>query len=90
MHSFRFPALALVLSLSAATSSFADTDAARSTPQDTPRNTPHETLVVTATRTEIPISDATVPVTVITRDEIELSLANDLADPCVSPSNAAR
>jgi len=39
-----------------------------------------DTIVVTATRTEIPLSDATVPVTVITREEIELSLATDLAE----------
>ncbi len=39
-----------------------------------------ETIVVTATRTEIPLHDAIVPVTVISREEIELSLANDLAE----------
>lgn len=39
-----------------------------------------EVIVVTATRTEIPLSDATVPVTVITREDIELSLATDLAE----------
>ena len=39
-----------------------------------------ETIVVTATRTEIPLHDATVPVTVITREDIELSLATDLAE----------
>jgi vitamin B12 transporter len=39
-----------------------------------------ETIVVTATRTETPISDLTVPVTVITRDDIELSLASDLSE----------
>ena len=39
-----------------------------------------ETMIVTATRTEIPLSDATVPVTVITREEIEMSLARDLAE----------
>ncbi len=39
-----------------------------------------DTIVVTATRTEIPIDDTTVPVTVITRDDIELSLATDLAE----------
>ncbi len=39
-----------------------------------------ETIIVTATRTEIPLHDATVPVTVITREDIELSLANDLAE----------
>jgi len=41
---------------------------------------PGDTLIVTATRTEIPLSDATVPVTVISRDEIELSMATDLAE----------
>ena len=41
---------------------------------------PGETIIVTATRTEIPLEDAIVPVTVITREEIELSLANDLAE----------
>ena len=41
---------------------------------------PGEVIVVTATRTEIPLSDATVPVTVITREDIELSLATDLAE----------
>jgi vitamin B12 transporter len=39
-----------------------------------------ETIIVTATRTEIPLARATVPVDVITRDEIELSLASDLAE----------
>ncbi|MGB5332098.1 MAG: TonB-dependent receptor [Woeseiaceae bacterium] len=41
---------------------------------------PGETLIVTATRTPIPLSDATVPVTVITREDIELSLASDLSE----------
>ena len=41
---------------------------------------PGETLIVTATRTPIPLSDATVPVTVITREDIELSLATDLSE----------
>ncbi len=41
---------------------------------------PADTLIVTATRTEIPLSDAIVPVTVITRQDIELSLASDLAE----------
>jgi len=41
---------------------------------------PHDIIIVTATRTEIPLSDATVPVTVITREDIELSLATDLAE----------
>ena len=39
-----------------------------------------EIIVVTATRNEIPLSDAIVPVTVITREDIELSLATDLAE----------
>ena len=39
-----------------------------------------DTIIVTATRTEIPLHDATVPVTVITREDIELSLATDLAE----------
>ncbi len=39
-----------------------------------------DTIVVTATRTEIPLSDATVPVSIITREDIELSLASDLAE----------
>ena len=39
-----------------------------------------DTIVVTATRTETPIKDAIVPVTVITRDDIELSSATDLAE----------
>ena len=42
--------------------------------------TPGDTIIVTATRTEIRIDDATVPVTVITREDIELSLATDLAE----------
>jgi vitamin B12 transporter len=41
---------------------------------------PDELIVVTATRTEIPLSDATVPVTVITREDIDLSLATDLGE----------
>ena len=41
---------------------------------------PGDTLIVTATRTEIPLRDAIVPVTVITREDIELSLATDLAE----------
>jgi vitamin B12 transporter len=41
---------------------------------------PMDTIIVTATRTEIPLSESTVPVDVITRDEIELSLASDLAE----------
>ncbi len=42
--------------------------------------TPGDTIIVTATRTEIPLRDATVPVTVITREDIELSLASDLSE----------
>ena len=41
---------------------------------------PADTIIVTATRTEIPLDQATVPVRVITRDDIELSLATDLAE----------
>jgi len=41
---------------------------------------PGETIIVTATRTEIPLSDAIVPVSVITREDIELSMATDLAE----------
>ena len=39
-----------------------------------------DNIIVTATRTEITVSDATVPVTIISREDIELSLANDLAE----------
>lgn len=45
--------------------------------QDT---SPTENIIVTATRTAIPLSDAMVPVEVITREEIELSMASDLAE----------
>jgi len=41
---------------------------------------PGETIIVTATRTEIPLANAIVPVTVITREDIELSLASDLSE----------
>lgn len=41
---------------------------------------PDDTIIVTATRTEILLSDSLVPVTVLTRDDIELSLARDLAE----------
>lgn len=41
---------------------------------------PGDTIIVTATRTEIRLDDATVPVTIITREDIELSLATDLAE----------
>ncbi len=40
----------------------------------------HDIVIVTATRTEIPLSAATVPVTIITREDIELSLASDLSE----------
>ena len=39
-----------------------------------------DTIVVTATRNEVALEDAIVPVRVITRDDIELSLATDLAE----------
>ncbi len=39
-----------------------------------------DTIVVTATRNEMSIDDATVPIRVITRDDIELSMATDLAE----------
>ena len=41
---------------------------------------PEEIIIVTATRTEIPLTNATVPVTVISREDIELSMATDLAE----------
>ena len=41
---------------------------------------PGDTLIVTATRTEIALRDAIVPVVVITREDIEMSLATDLAE----------
>lgn len=41
---------------------------------------PKDIIIVTATRTEIPVNDAIVPVTVITRNQIEQSLASDLAE----------
>ncbi len=60
--------LAVVLSLLACTVSLAADISQR------------DIIIVTATRTEIPLDDATVPVTVITREDIELSLATDLAE----------
>lgn len=39
-----------------------------------------DTIIVTATRTAMPLAEAIVPVTVIGRDQIELSLATDLAE----------
>ena len=56
------------LLLAATTSAWAQQDGGR------------ETIVVTATRSEIPLSQATVPVTVIDREQIELSMATDLAE----------
>ena len=41
---------------------------------------PDETIIVTATRTEIPMTNATVPVSVISRQDIELSMATDLGE----------
>ena len=41
---------------------------------------PKDTLIVTATRNEISIDDATIPATVIDREHIERSLATDLAE----------
>lgn len=66
MNTFRTAAMAFAC-LSAAAATAADIG-------------PGETIVVTATRNEIPLDDAIVPVTVITRDDIELSLATDLAE----------
>ena len=40
----------------------------------------NDTIIVSATRNEIPLDDAIVPVKVITRADIELSLATDLAE----------
>ena len=39
-----------------------------------------DTIFVTATRTEISLDDAIVPALVFTRDDIEMSLAMDLAE----------
>ena len=39
-----------------------------------------DTIIVTATRLEMPLADAIPPVTVIGREQIELSLATDLAE----------
>lgn len=41
---------------------------------------PDENIIVTATRSAIPLENAIVPVTVITRQDIEQSLASDLAE----------
>ena len=64
---FRLASVAIALAALTPHSAFADA-------------TPGETIIVTATRTEIPLSDAIVPVTVISREDIELSLASDLAE----------
>lgn len=45
-----------------------------------PQAAPADNIVVTATRSEIPLEHAIVPVTVITRQDIEQSLAADLAE----------
>jgi vitamin B12 transporter len=58
----------------------AATLAVATTPAWSQNDEPTETIVVTATRTEIPLADAIVPVEVITRDDIDLSLASDLAE----------
>ena len=60
--------LAVVLSLLAGTASLAADPS------------PSDIIIVTATRTKIPLDDAIVPVAVITRENIELSLAIDLAE----------
>lgn len=41
---------------------------------------PDDNIIVTATRTAIPLAEAIVPVTVITRQDIEQSMASDLAE----------
>jgi vitamin B12 transporter len=41
---------------------------------------PDDNIVVTATRSAIPLAEAIVPVTVITRQDIEQSMASDLAE----------
>ena len=63
----RFALVAIALAIAAPVCVYAD-------------SAPGETIVVTATRTEIPLSDAIVPVTVISREDIELSLATDLGE----------
>ena len=50
------------------------------TPSFSATSDPTDIIIVTATRTEIALADVSVPVEVITRDEIELSLANDLSE----------
>ena len=41
---------------------------------------PDDNIIVTATRSPIPVTEAIVPVTVITRQDIEQSMASDLAE----------
>jgi vitamin B12 transporter len=41
---------------------------------------PNDVIIVTATRNEISLEDATIPVTIIDREQIELSLATDLSE----------
>lgn len=41
---------------------------------------PTDTIIVTATRTAIPLTEAIVPMTVISREQIEQSLATDLSE----------
>jgi len=67
MRLFRFVAATALLSASASLAHASDIS-------------PSDTIIVTATRTEIPLEQATVPVRVITREDIELSLATDLAE----------
>lgn len=50
------------------------------TPSFSATSDPTDIIIVTATRTESALADVSVPVEVITRDEIELSLANDLSE----------
>lgn len=45
-----------------------------------PATAPDDNIIVTATRSEIPLEQAIVPVTVITRQDIEQSLAADLSE----------
>lgn len=47
---------------------------------DIEKPAPEDNIVVTATRSPIPVTEAIVPVTVITRQDIEQSLASDLAE----------
>ncbi len=67
MHFFRWPTYAICACLLTHGAEAADPS-------------PTETIIVTATRTEIPLDSAIVPVTVISREDIELSLASDLGE----------